>query len=153
MGRMYTASVVGVAATAAQDFFAFTAAADMCVIVHSVRISQTTEFGDAAAEMLDVSLTRYATIGSIGSTPVARPHNVGDVASSLTAIHANDTTQGATPTVLLADSFNVQAGWLYVPTPEERMVVSPSGVFAVEVSAPADSVTFSGSITFEEIGG
>jgi len=151
MGRIYTVSVVGVAVAAAQDFFSITAAADMVICIHEVRIGQTTEFGDAAAEMLDVALERYATIGSIGSTPTAAPHNTGDAASSPTALHANDTTQGVTPTVLIGDAFNVQAGWLYVPTPETRIYIPPSGVFAVTVSAPADSVTFSGSMTYEEL--
>jgi len=39
-------------------------------------------------------------------------------------------------------------------TPEERTVISPSDFWALELgTTPADSVTVSGFVVFEEIGG
>ena len=67
---------------------------------------------------------------------------------------ANNTTQSAEGTFLHSDTFNVRAGYQFIWTPETRPVVSPSGLFIVELqTAPADSLTMSGTIYFEEIGG
>jgi hypothetical protein len=154
MGRVYTATFSGVAVTAAQDLFELTLPADMVVRILSCRIGQTSDAGDAAAEMLPIAITRYATNGSGGSSGVtSRPHHSGDAASTVT-VDTNNTTQGGTPVVVLADAWNVQAGWLYQPPPDEMIYASPNSIIAIELpSAPADSITMEGSITFEEIGG
>lgn len=153
MGRVYTASVTDVAVTVAQDFFELTAPSDLVFCILSCHIGQSSDAGDAAAEMLTINITRYSTSGSGGSTPTARPHHVGDAATSVIE-EANNTTQGGTPVVLFSEAFNVQAGWHYVPIPEERIWVSPSGIIAIELPvAPGDSLTMSGSITYEVFGG
>jgi len=153
MGMVYTASFTDVAVTVAQDLFELTAPSDAAVIIHSCYIFQNSDFGDSAAEGLTISVTRYSTGGSGGGTPTERPHDVGYGASG-SAVETNNTTQGGTPVVVHSDAFNVQAGWQYRPTPEERISVSPGGFLAIELpSAPADSLTMSGSLTYEEIGG
>ena len=153
MGMMYTAVFTDVAVTVAQDFFELTAPSDAVVVIHSCYIFQNTDFGDAAAEGLTINITRYSTGGSGGANATERPLEVGFPASG-SAVETNNTTQGGTPVVIHSEGFNVQAGWAYRPTPEERPVVSPSGIIAIELpSAPADSLTMSGTLTFEEIGG
>ncbi len=105
--------------------------------------------------MLRVAISRagVAVAGSGGSVPTAVPHNVGDVAFGGT-VEVNNTTQASAATPIHEDTFNIQAGWFYRPTPEERIVISPSGILVVELPvAPADSITMSGTITFEAIGG
>ena len=159
MGRVYSAQVNGVAATAAQDVFELLTPADLVVCVHSVFIGQTTDAGDAEAEMLGVQIKRGSgsiTSGSGGSTPSMFPHVFSDTAASCT-LEANNTTiavvgAGAL-SILQAESFNVQAGWYYTPTPEERIWLSPSQYFIVTMTAPADSITLNARIVFEEIGG
>lgn len=154
LGRMYTASFSS-AETAAQDLIELNAPADAVVVVHSISIEQSTEEGDAQAEMLSVQLARCSTTtaGSGGASATARPHNVGAPAYGGTVEYSN-TTQATTQTVIQERAFNVQAGFYYMPTPDERIVISPSGIFIVGLTeAPADSVTFHVTITFEEIGG
>ena len=92
----------------------------------SIRIGQYGDAGDAEAELLPIAITRYATGGSGGSVRTPRPHVFGSGASAV-VVDSNNTTQGTTPTVILQDSFNLQAGWLYVPTPEEWITIPPSG--------------------------
>ena len=56
--------------------------------------------------------------------------------------------------ILWPESFNVMAGLDRVFTPEQRIVISPSGRVIVELqTAPADSLTMSGVVVIEEIGG
>jgi len=154
MGRMYTTEVNAVAVTAAQDFFEVNAPSDGVVVIHSAFIGQTSDAGDAAAEILGVQISRTdnSVAGSGGSVVTARPHEVGDSAFGGTT-EVNNTTQTTVTTELRSEAFNVQAGWFYQPAPGERIVISPSGTVVVEITVPADSLTMHGSITFEEIGG
>lgn len=153
MGRMYSATFELVAATAAQDLFELNAPADAVVIVHGVWVSQSSDAGDAASEQLNILIHRGSTSGSGGSTVTAAPLAVGDPAFGGT-VEANNTSQSTEGTILFSDCFNVMAGWQWLPTPEMRPVLSPSGRLIVELqSTPADSLTMSGVIVFEEIGG
>lgn len=149
-GRVYTASIEQVAVTAAQDLFDMAAPSTGMVEILSVFVGQSSDAGDAEAELLPVQITRYASAGSGGTSMTPRPHQVGHAASGV-SVNRNVTTQGTTPTVVYSEVFNVQAGWLYQPVPEERIWVPPSGVIAVELpTAPTDSITVSARLTFAE---
>ena len=155
MGRMYTAIFAGVTVDQIQDLFELNAPSDAVVILHSITLGQDTDYGDADAEGLEVRISRATGSGSGGTAPTARPHEVGSPAFGGT-VEVNNTTQATGTTELYVDVFNIQAGWQYRPTPEERFVLSPSGRLVLELTTdPQDSagVVMSGSITFEEIGG
>ncbi len=152
-GQMYTASVGAVAVTALQDFFQLLASATVPIIVHSVRLGQSSDAGDSEAEMLRVALgTADMTVnGSGGSTTTPASHSPGSPAA-VTVAETNNTTQATVNTVIYEDVFNVQAGYLWVGTPEERILVLPTEAFIVELpAAPGDSLTMSGSVTFQEL--
>jgi len=152
-GAMYTASFEKVAVTAAQDLFQILVPADAVVILHACYVSQDTEEADAQAEMLHILIHRGSTNGSGGSTPTPTPMNLGGVAAG-TVVEVNNTTQGTEGTFIHSEAWNVQAGFVYLPTPEMRPIISPSDLFHIELQdAPADSITMSGSIYFEELGG
>jgi hypothetical protein len=153
MGRIYSASFEKVAVTAAQDLFEVVAPADAVVVVHSCTITQDSDAGDAQAEMLSILIHRGTATGSGGSSVTASPLSLGDAAFGGT-VEANNTSQSVEGTFLHAEAFNVQIGFYYLPPPEDRPTVSPSALFIVELQdAPADSLTMSGTIVFEEIGG
>lgn len=152
-GHVYTASFTAVAVTVIQDLFQLLASASTPIIIHSVRIGQSSDAGDAQAEMLQIQLSRstMAVDGSGGTTPTPVPHSVDSPAAN-TVAEANNTTQTTVTTVIISDTFNVQAGWLYLPTPEERIIIQSGDGLAVELpAAPDDAITMSGSVTFEEI--
>lgn len=155
MGRIYTAQFNGQAETVAQDAFELVAPADSVVIVHSIELSQSTEVADAAEEMLTVTLKSGQTVsGSGGATTTPVPVNFGDAAAGA-ACETNNTTQASTGTIVThaAWDWNIRGEFIKIWTPETRPVLSPSRRMTVDISAPADSVTFSGTLIFEEIGG
>ena len=154
MGRMYSATFEEVAATVVQDLFNLLAPADMSVAVHGLVISQSSDAGDSESEQLNVLIHRGTTAGTGGTTPTPAPLAVGDVASTVT-VRANDvTTQSTEGTLIHAECFNVMAGLQIWWPPECRPIISPSGRLVVELqTAPGDSLTMSGTIYFEEIGG
>lgn len=160
MARRYTAVFKEVAVTAAQDLFEIAAPADAIVRVLNWTLSQKTETGDAAEEMLTITTNRgvgSVTSGSGGASVTPQPIEDGDAAFGGT-VERNNTTIMAVGTGTLEElevhSWNVRVPYQKIYTPEECPIISPSNRWTLECeTAPADSITMSGTITFEEIGG
>ena len=153
-GHVYYASFFTAAVTALQDLFQLAPTTNP-IIVHSIRIGQSSDEGDAQAEMLQVQISRTTlTVNGSGGTvltPVAA--SPGSPAAT-TVVEANNTTQSTVTTEILEDTFNVQAGWLYLPTPEERIIVLASATTGLVVElpvGPSDPLDMTGTIVFEEI--
>lgn len=153
MGRMYAAVFDEIAVTAAQDLFEIAAPADAIVKVHSWSLGQSSDAGDAESEQLSILAHRGTASGSGGASVTPSPLEVGDAAFGGT-VERNNTTQSVEGTLLDSRCFNVMAGIEVVYIPETRPVISPSGLFILELmAAPNDSLTMNGVIVFEEIGG
>lgn len=155
MGRTYAVTFNAVALTAAADLFEITPADDKPCEVVSIYIGQTTEAGDAADEMLGVQIIRgFTTSGSGGSAATPTPLRPADTAAGFTA-EVNNTTLAntGTTTTLHSDAFNVRAGWVYIPPLDARPVVNQGNTtLVVRTTAPADSVTFNGTLIVRELG-
>lgn len=156
MSRIYTAVFNNVAVTAIQDLFELVAPADSVVMLHDIHLSQNTDVGDAAEEILRIELTSgHATSGSGGSSVTPVPRSLGTAAFGGTC-EVNNTTQASTGTIVThyVWNWNIRGPFDKIFTPETKPVISPSARMCIELpAAPADSITMSGSITFEEIGG
>lgn len=160
MGRMYTAQFSAVAVTAAQDLFEITAPADAVVKIHNWEIFQTSDVGDAAEELLRLECVRgvgATTSGSGGSSVTPQQVEDGDAAFGGT-VEANNTTRMAAGSgsldTLPQHGWNVRVPLVKIYVPEERPVISPGNRWTLALpAAPADSLTVSGHVTLEEIGG
>ena len=153
MGRIYSATFSAVSVSAAQDLFEVNTSATRPVVIHGVVIGQYSEAGDSQDELLSITLVRGNTVsGSGGSSATAAPLNAGDSAFGGT-VEVNNTTVANTgsPVTVHADSFNVRAGWIWLPTPELRPIVDVSSRIVVRITAPADAITCNGTIYLEEI--
>lgn len=156
MGMIYTVSFTSVAVTAQQDFFEYTAPSDAVAVIHSVELTQSTDVGDAAAEGLSILHKRGATTtGSGGSTATPAPLEFGFAAAGGVA-KVNNTTKATSGTIVTLRPSNwiIQTPYFWLPTPEFRHILSPSQRYTVELATtPADSITVSGEMVVEEIGG
>lgn len=157
---IYTAVFSGVATGIAtpQDVFEITTGTESRVSIREIRIGQFSDFGDAQAEILEVSILRgpAATFASGSGGTSATPVNLGSWSRAATAaVEVNNTTLavGGTPDTALVDIFNVAAGWWYYPPDAERIHMD-SGANAerlvVRMTGAADDLTLSGTIVFEE---
>jgi hypothetical protein len=153
---IYSVTFSSVAVTAQQDFFEYTAPADAIVLIHSVELTQSTDVGDSAAEGLAILHKRGATTsGSGGSAPTPAPLEFGFAAAG-GAAEVNNTTKATGGTIVTLHSSNwiIQSPYLWLPTPEMRHILSPSQRYTIELATtPADSITVSGTMVLEEIGG
>jgi hypothetical protein len=156
---VYTVQFSAVAVTADQDLFEGLVPADAIVRILRIRVTQSSDAGDAESEQLRFQIKRGigSTSGSGGTSPTANKHQTGDSASGLTWEVNNDTIAiagGGSLTTILEEDENIHTGWDYHPTPEEYIYFSPNEEILVSLMAdPADSLTMSGFLTYEEIGG
>lgn len=157
MGRFYSASFSAVSVSAAVDVFEVLAATGKPFFLHEVIIAQSSDYGDAQAEGLSVLIKRATgsyTSGSGGGTATPAKHLTNDASAGPTA-ETNNTTQASAGTGALTtircDAWNEQAGYQYLPTPEQRIFFLAAEAVVVSITAPADAITLSGTLVFEEM--
>jgi hypothetical protein len=155
---IYYGAFTGISATAAQDFFELLVPSDAVARILEITLTQSTEAGDAQSEQLSVSVIRVTgapTSGSGGGSITPVPRESGQAASGATLERNNTTTlTGGTQTVIHSESFNVMAGLSKTWTPETAPLVSPGNYLVVRANgAPTDSITFDGTIIWDEMGG
>lgn len=151
MARMYSASVAAVAVSAAQDLWEIVPSSTNGVAIHGLLIGQSSDYGDAAAEGLGISFIRgHTTSGSGGTTPTPTSLAPGGSAASAT-VEANNTTvaTAGSPVTVMADCFNIQAGYQLWFPPECRIILQPSQRGVFRLTAPADAITLSSTLFFE----
>ncbi len=151
---MYSVTFSAVAVSAQQDLFEIVSAASGIVLIHGFSLFQTSDHGDAQAEGLQLLWVRgHTTSGSGGSAATPVKQNSIDVAASSTCEVNNTTIASAGTTVTYAaDGWNVQAGTgPYFWPPEVRPVLRNSERGVLRMSAPADAITLTGTIYFEEL--
>ncbi len=154
--RVYTVSFTEVAVTAAVDLFEITPADDKPCEILGLFISQSSEFGDAASELLPYRVIRgHTTGGSGGAAPTPRPIDRSGPAAGFAAETNNTTAASAgTGVDLHCSAFNVAVGealWL----PEGCLWEVSQGDTTLVVrlaSAPVDSIDLSGTLYVREAG-
>lgn len=154
--RFYTVEFEGVAVTAAVDFFEITPADDKPCRILGLLLSQSSDLGDAAEEILRYRIIRgHATSGSGGAAPTPRPLDRSGAAAGFTAETNNTTIASAGSGVnLVSDAFNIRAG-LQLWFPPECCPEASQGDTTIVVrlmAAPADSLTMSGTLFVAEGG-
>jgi len=156
-GRIYTVNFAAVAVAAAQDLFSLDAAAEKPIEIVGLMLTQVgnSDVGDAQEELLRFAFIRgNTTVGSGGTAPTPRPVKASDPAAGFTA-RVNDTTVATVGTAITTheDAFNVRAGYLnWWPLGTETDTNGALLLVVRLVTAPADSITLSGTLYVRELG-
>lgn len=154
MGRKYTVGFEQVSCAAAQDAILIVAPSSKVLRILEVRLGQSSSTTSTMQRVRHSRLTGTVSNGSGGAAATPRKHQTGDAAAAATA-RINDTTQATTSgtkSTLFEDVFNIVSGYLWVPVPEEYIVLAPGEAYALEFPAMGATATYDGSVTFEEIG-
>jgi hypothetical protein len=126
----------------------------------SVRVAQQ---GVTTNQQLGILLASKATaFGTMSTGVTPAPLSIGGAASGIAAGTAqaaatagvDASAEGAgTVTTIVADSFSCLNGWLWIPTPEERIILLPgSDPFIVKiVGTPGTLTGWSANVIFREI--
>lgn len=154
MGRFYSVTTGFVTATGSQayDWLDIEAGSSNGFILHQLVISQSSDYGDAQAEGLEVTIKRaisgYTNASSGSAATVKNYLSSGDAANSL-AVSTRSNTTAATGTLdtIYEEAWNIQAPFVFYPTPELRPQFEPGEGLIVSLSAPADDLTTGVSAT------
>jgi hypothetical protein len=154
MGRKYTCPINALSVSAICELLFISAPSDAVVLLHELVITQDTS---ETSEQLPLRIFRTATDQSAkGASITPAPLEAGDAAFGGT-VRSNiiaAATLATETTMLLCEAQNVLNGWHYLPAPEDRIVISPSGRLVVKLgTAPAAALPISGYAIIEEIGG
>ena len=159
MARVYTVEFENVAVTAAQDLFEIDPADDVPVRLARLQLSQSTETGDAAEEMLRLKVIRGNTTGGSGGTAAAENAIDSNDPAATFASEVNNTTEASAGTEvdLWSHSWNVRMPldqvWLIWPDGADSRPRCDEGDGFIVVrllSTPLDSVTMNGTLTVVE---
>lgn len=152
MGRFYAIKHEAIAVAGAITIIQLKAGPASICKIHRVMISQT---GSTTSAMVRIQILRKSAAATVTSyTPLLLDAGDGAAKSvggtSATGITAS--AEGTNSDILISDTFNALTGWLYLPVPEERIIVSAGGFLGVTFPAnPA--LTITATLIFEEIGG
>ena len=147
--RVYNVLMERISVSAAIDLIRLSAPSDAVLVLLRTWLSQT---ASETSEQLGVSVNRASTDGT-GTSYTAEKHEDSDAAFGGTAVVnlSADTTKTGNPPY--GDSFNILNGWIWVPMPEDRLWVPPSGRIVLRLEdAPGSALTMNGGLTFGEIG-
>ena len=150
MSRIYTQPFDNLSVTndSTQDIFQITAAAGHVVKLHHFGLYSAT----TTDERVRLIPQRVTGAGSGGSAMTEALTDLGDAAQDAAVVTLN-TTPGTTTTPLLAWYWSQLAPLVYLPTPEDRIVIPPSGIVVLNLAtAVASTRNWSGFLTWEEIG-
>lgn len=158
MAGVFTAPIAITSAFTAQiDIFELLSGSGHPIDLLGFEFGQITEFGDAQEEVLQVILKRVTaspTSGSGGGTSTPIATNPGGSATNATLETGNTTKlTGGTSVELARWAWQVRAGCLYVPTPDEIIRLDSATRFVLELATtPADSIGgIIGRISFAEL--
>jgi hypothetical protein len=154
--RIYTVEFEAVAVSAQVDFFELTPADDKPVEIIGMFLSQSSDVGDSAAEILRYKVIRgHTTGGSGGAAPTPRPLNRSGAAAGFTAETCNTTIASVGSTVNLhSDCFHIAAGLqLWLPEGCEWEASQADTTIVIRLmAAPIDALTMSGTLYVVEQG-
>lgn len=151
--RTFSITFKAVSVSAQSDLFELVNPSAGIIEILSLSLGQTSDMGDAAAESLPIALTRgYSVSGSGGSSATPAAANSLNAGLSAATAEVNNTTVANTSSVvdLLTDTWNIQAGYLKVWTPEERITLRNGERIVLRQGAPADAITQHGTLTYLE---
>lgn len=153
-GRVYTVTFSAVSVAAAQDLFEVTPASNRPIEIVGIELGQTSDFGDAQDEGLQISFVRgHTTSGSGGTAATPGAMSPLDTAAGFAA-EVNNTTIAATGTTvtLMTGVWNVRAGYInWFPEEARPSATSTNTTLVVRQTAPADAITMSGTLYVREL--
>lgn len=110
----------------------------------------------SASAMQRIQINRKsaaATVTSFTALAARMGDSAADAVGGTSATGTNASAEGTDTNILIVDVFNVLNGWLWIPTPEERITVPAGGIIGLKFpAAPGSALTITASMTFAEIG-
>ena len=163
MGATYTVSMSNQTIIASADLVILRTASAIGTRASNIRLLRAwcAQGATETSEQLGIQLALQASAFGTYTAATPAPHVIGGAASGITGstsaaaasagVDASANAAG-TKTTIIADGFNNLTGWLWVPTPEERILVPADTAVVLAMIGTATTLTnWYAGITFEEL--
>jgi len=163
MGAVYTVSMKDQTIIASSDLVIIRTAAAIGTRASNIRILRAwaAQASAETSDQLGIQIALQASAFGTYTSTTPSPHVLGGAASGIaggtTAAAATAGTDASanaagTKTTIISDGFNNLNGWLYVPVPEERILVPvDTAIVLALIGTPGSLVNWHAGITFEEL--
>lgn len=163
MGVIYSVVMANQTIIASSEMVTITTAAAVGTRASNIIILRAwcSQGATEVSEQLGVQIVQQVTAFGTFTGTAPSPHVVGGNASGIAAGTAQAAATSGTDasanaagnkTVIIADSFNNLNGWLWVPTPEERIYVTAGLTITLAMVGTATALgNWTAGITFEEL--
>ena len=151
MGFIYSAPMDALAVSTATDLYHLTVTDT--VVLHALELSQTTDLGDAAEEVLRFGFYTGVTGGTGGTAATETQYNRVDITAPTAVILMNNSSASTAGTLRAIHGWNIRIPFQQIWTPEMRPRVDSGEdplVFRL-MAAPTDAITISGTLYWEEL--
>lgn len=146
--RRYSVQINAVSVSVAKDLIRISAPSSMVLVVLRAWVGQS---GNNTSEQARIILQR-ASDTQTGTSETPQALEVGDPAATATA-QTITADHALTGDPIIDEGFNWVSGYLWVPAPEERIWVPPSGRLVLRLpAAPSAAKTVSAGMVFAEVG-
>lgn len=163
MGAVYSVVMKDQTIIASSDMVIIRTAAAIGTRASNIRIlrawcsQNTTETSQQLGIQLCIQASAFGTYTSTTPTPHVLGGNASGISGGTAGAAATAGTDASanaagTKTTILADGFNNLNGWLWVPTPEERIVVPVDTAIVLAMIGTATTLdNWNAGITYEEL--
>lgn len=146
---VYSAKINLAAFTGAKTALQIKAGANNPVEILRVSVSQK---GSTTSEQIQIQLLRKTAAATVTSlTPLKLNPGAPAAGTDTTATGSNASAEGTDGDVLIQEGFNILNGFLYLPVPEERILIPANGIFAVKFPDTVTSGTYNVEVIFGEL--
>lgn len=150
MARVYVVNLTRVASTTALTLIQVVAGASSGLEIVEARISQTASTTSTQVPIQINRKSAAATVTAFTPLQLISGDGAAKAIGGTTATGITASAEGTDTDILVQDTFNFLSGWIYLPVPEQRIRVAPSGIIGLKLPV-AVTITATASITFQEI--
>jgi len=151
MRGVYTVAFSGVITTA-KTLIQIKAGASSALELLRASITNTTVDASDSGSAEILRKTAAATVTSFTPLLYDPSDQAAKAVGGTTATGHTATAEGTDGDILVDEGFNVLNGWLWLPTPEERITVPQGGIIALKSGTTITSATLKALMVFREIG-
>jgi len=152
MGNVYSVTVNVSGVTIAKTLIQLVAGATTAIEILRASVTNTSVEASDTGEIILVRKTAAATVTSATPLLLVGIQAAADAIGGAALTGTNASGEGTDGDILIREGFNVLSGMLYLPIPEERIIIPGAGIIGLKSNITLASVDLAAIIIFKELG-
>lgn len=153
VGRAYAMNINALTGLTAVPFVQLATPATTSIEILSIELTQETS---ETSQQEVIQITRRSTASTLPTALTGLALNENDPATLLTATTTTNaqgiaSVTGTIGNILRRTAFNALNGYLWIPKPEETIVIKPSGFLTLQFPTAPAANTWAGTIIYREL--